>query len=605
MKIRVKIFVLLTICLSMFVALIFIYRGVDANRLRILFQQEGNQEIETTQRVLGIAGNSLETLAFDYTFWDEMVRFVTKVDKTWAATNIDVNLQTFKANGTWIYNTDGALVYSVDNVGGEFFAKSPLPEEEVKKIFEKSRFTHFFVGTPAGPMEIRGATIHLSNDVERKSDPRGFFLAGRIWDKNYLETLSKITAAEIRLCRRGEEGSAIIMEPKKGLVVFHKSLEDWRGRPVNWVKISTYSAISEVFMKDSRRMLIILLIYLGVIFVVLYLALILWINAPMKSILLALSQKDIAGIEKMKRVGDEFGQIAKLIDEFFQQRNNLVSEIAKRKRSDMALTDKIKELEEAYKRLRDMQYSMIQSEKLAALGRFASGVAHEVRNPLAIILGGLDYLRIKLPGADPDVREAMTKLREAVLRAEKIVNDLLSFSRPSKAVFEVAHPSGLVNEALSFLELFKHKSDTAQINMHLELTEKDIGVEVDKNQIQQVLFNILLNAVEATPMVGDIYVKTYTDMMVIPLAGHEKREVCVIEIRDTGMGIPKENLKKIFEPFFTTKSHQHGTGLGLPIVKSIIERHKGSITIESESGKGTTVRIALAVKEKMKLKNGG
>lgn len=248
----------------------------------------------------------------------------------------------------------------------------------------------------------------------------------------------------------------------------------------------------------------------------------------------------------------------------------------------LAVANDITERKMAEKNLYDAQNQLVQAEKLAALGRFASGLAHEIKNPLAILLGGIEYLRDKLTSTEPEVREAIVKMREAIMRANIVVKDLLAFARPSKLIYEKVHPNALIHDAIGFVELFRHKSDTADIDIRQEPTEEEVYVEVDKNQIQQVLFNILLNAIEAVPMSGEIVIKAYS------IDGS-----CAIEVRDTGHGIAKEDLPKLFEPFFTTKRDKKGTGLGLSIVKSIIERHRGKISVESELGKGTKVTITL------------
>jgi two-component system sensor histidine kinase HydH len=248
----------------------------------------------------------------------------------------------------------------------------------------------------------------------------------------------------------------------------------------------------------------------------------------------------------------------------------------------LAVANDITERKSVEKSLDETQKQLMQSEKMAALGRFASGLAHEVKNPLGVLLGGVEYIRDKMPDAEPEVREAITKMREAVMRANIVVKDMLSFARPSRLVFEKVHPDSLVRDAIGFAELFRHKSDTAEIEIKQELRSGDIYVEVDKNQMQQALFNILLNSIEAVSMRGEILLRTYSE-----------GANCVIEIKDTGHGIAREDIAKLFEPFFTTKRDRKGTGLGLSIVKSIIERHKGTIVIESEKGKGTSVKIRL------------
>ncbi len=251
------------------------------------------------------------------------------------------------------------------------------------------------------------------------------------------------------------------------------------------------------------------------------------------------------------------------------------------------LQDNLKDLKQTVEELKTTQTQLIQSEKLAALGRFASGVAHEVKNPLGIILGGMEYLEFKMPDAKEEAKIAMQKIKESTLRADVIVQNLLKLSRPSELKTEKMNPEDLIKETMS---LFKFTELKNNIKIATDFTQGQILVDVDKNQMQQVLFNVLMNAVEAMQKGGEIKIKVYRAVTTeIP----SQKEYCVIEISDTGEGIAKENLAKMFEPFFTTKKERKGNGLGLSISKMIVERHNGSLTIESEPGKGAEVKIVL------------
>jgi PAS domain S-box-containing protein len=244
-------------------------------------------------------------------------------------------------------------------------------------------------------------------------------------------------------------------------------------------------------------------------------------------------------------------------------------------------------LKTAYAELKDTQHELVQTEKIAALGRFSLGIAHEVKNPLSIILGGLEYLEIKLNTKDERIKDAVAKIKEAIFRADNIVGGLLRFARPSELKPEKINPAGLVKEAI---ELVKYRAPLVNIAIKTECCQEDLLVEVDRNQMQQVIFNLLNNAIEALAQGGEIAIRCYRSDASFLSAG---KPDCVIEIHDTGEGIPKDNLPKIFEPFFTTKRDRRGTGLGLSIARSIVNNHRGEITIESETGKGTTVRIIL------------
>jgi len=239
------------------------------------------------------------------------------------------------------------------------------------------------------------------------------------------------------------------------------------------------------------------------------------------------------------------------------------------------------------RKLKETQQELIQSEKLAALGRFSSGIAHEIKNPLGIILGGSEFIEMKLSRADSDVKTAINKIKESTFRANTIVQDLLKFARPSALKTEKIKPKDLINETLSLL---KYRAPLIDIKIQTHFAKEKLHIEVDKNQMQQVLFNLLMNAIEAMPKGGAIIIKTYK--MALSESSLAKR-LCVIEIMDTGEGIPKKNLQKIFEPFFSTKKERKGTGLGLSMAKMIVNNNNGDLVIESKPGKRTTAKIVL------------
>jgi signal transduction histidine kinase len=248
------------------------------------------------------------------------------------------------------------------------------------------------------------------------------------------------------------------------------------------------------------------------------------------------------------------------------------------------------ELKSAYAELKETQEKLIQSEKLAALGRFSAGISHEIKNPLGIILGGIGYLEKKLERADQDVQVAMGKIKEATRRANNILLGLLQFARPSELKVEKTKAKELIKENLSLLE---YKISLNNIKVKTNYQKEDIYIHVEKDQIQQVLFNILLNSVEAMPKGGQINIAVYRECSEY----FSGKSTCVIEIEDTGEGISKENQLKVYEPFFTTKRDKKGTGLGLSISKTIVEKNKGQLLIESAEGKGTKIKLLFQLAE--------
>ncbi len=225
-------------------------------------------------------------------------------------------------------------------------------------------------------------------------------------------------------------------------------------------------------------------------------------------------------------------------------------------------------------------------EKLSALSQLALGAAHEINNPLLGISSYLEILRDEASG--DSAREEIEVVLENVYRISETIRGLLNFARPTPPQFTKVNLNELVEDTLSFLS---HQPIFRNIRIEKSLPPSLPQVTADLNQIRQVLTNMFINAAQSMPRGGDLKVQT---------SKVKFKELIQIEIGDTGVGIPPDNLKKIFDPFFTTKKSQ-GTGLGLSISLSYIKNHSGDISVRSEVGKGTTFSIVLPIRQKGKL----
>jgi len=232
-----------------------------------------------------------------------------------------------------------------------------------------------------------------------------------------------------------------------------------------------------------------------------------------------------------------------------------------------------------------LKEDLMQAEKLAAVGTCAAGIAHEVKNPLAVIIQGVEYLKT-CTVSEPLLMEALEKIKKSALRADTIVKGLLSFTRQMPVRTEEAEITHLIEESLSFIE---HQLESMQIKVVRQYSRDVPMMRVDHNQIKQIFVNVLLNSVEAMQKGGTITISTRL------LTKEPNRRVLQIIISDTGCGIPRDKIQKVFDPFFTTKNAPENTGLGLSITKGIVDKHHGTIHIESEDQKGTSVFIRLPV----------
>jgi len=237
-----------------------------------------------------------------------------------------------------------------------------------------------------------------------------------------------------------------------------------------------------------------------------------------------------------------------------------------------------KRVEERTKELREIQDFLIQSEKLASLGKMAAGVAHEINNPLTSILINT-HLMLEKVEEKHAFYENLSLIADETSRCTNIVKGLLEFSRqelPQKAFSDV---NDIINRTLNLL---KNQVSFYNISIIKELGLNLPQIELDKNKIEQVFWNLMFNASEAMPDGGKL--------TIISKFSQNKKYIEVI-FMDTGIGIPKENINKLYDPFFTTKSS--GTGLGLAVSYGIIKQHLGKIEVESEQGKGSTFTVSL------------
>jgi signal transduction histidine kinase/Pyruvate/2-oxoacid:ferredoxin oxidoreductase delta subunit len=232
----------------------------------------------------------------------------------------------------------------------------------------------------------------------------------------------------------------------------------------------------------------------------------------------------------------------------------------------------VSQLADSHEKLASTQEALMHSERLASMGQLAAGIAHEVNNPLGVVLM-YAHLLLEDTQNKPQMSEDLRTIAEQADRCKNIVSGLLNFARQNKVVRQPVLTSELFEASLKAVP----KPDNIEVKeVHLN---GDVACELDKEQIIQVITNLISNAYAAMPEGGTLTLRTHGD-----------EDSVSIEVEDTGTGIPEGNLKKIFEPFFTTKQPGKGTGLGLSVSYGIIKMHRGNISVKSNAdrGKGPT-----------------
>jgi two-component system, NtrC family, sensor kinase len=229
---------------------------------------------------------------------------------------------------------------------------------------------------------------------------------------------------------------------------------------------------------------------------------------------------------------------------------------------------------------------LIQAAKLAAVGEMAAGVAHELNNPLTTVVGFTELVLDELP-IDSPIRKDLDLVLQEARRARSVVRRLLDFARQGETVRVKADINEIVDDVMM---LTKHLMHTSHVQPEIRLGEKLPWVLVDRNQIKQVVINLVNNALYAMPEGGRLVVETAEQ-------SRYGGQWITMTVRDTGVGISSENLQRIFEPFFTTRSDHGGTGLGLSVTYGIVTDHAGMIEVESAVRQGSTFTVWLPLEE--------
>jgi len=280
---------------------------------------------------------------------------------------------------------------------------------------------------------------------------------------------------------------------------------------------------------------------------------------------------------------DEVGELARSFNQMSRQLREA------REEADawsQGLEDRV---DEKTRELKLAHQQVMQAEKMASIGKLAATVAHEINNPLSGILTYAKLLRKWLDRPEWDAqrrdeaRSSLELIESESRRCGEIVRNLLTFSRSAPMNLQWASLNEVVDRCL---RLVQHQIDLNNVQLQAELAEELPQVQCDPGQIEQLLLALVMNAIEAMPRGGNLWVRS----RMVPALGAVQ-----LEVQDDGVGISQDLLPNLFEPFFTTKERGHGVGLGLAISKGIVERHRGRIDVESRPGQGTKFTVTLPV----------
>ena len=389
----------------------------------------------------------------------------------------------------------------------------------------------------------------------------------------------------------------------------------YQGKIIGGIQIEVFIGDLMTNLLESQKIITITVIFDAIVLIIFGSFLLSRVLVKPIKDLVRLTQKISEGDFSQKIEETSKNEIGMLIGSF----NRMVERL---KENQESLENYLESLESTNKQLKEAQEELIRSEKLASIGRFAAGVAHEVGNPLGAVLGYTSLL--KKEGVDrEESKDYLKRIEGEIERINKIVRELLDFARPSKLEIREVEINKIIESTLS---LVSHQKNFKNIETQLDLQSNLPLIKGDESQLSQVFINIILNAIDAMPTGGILQIQTQDHVLEYLYADRFQRisfprrksdpvesdyshlrksdpfsalltkfsrgdRLVKVRIADTGSGIEKKDLENIFDPFFTTKPPDKGTGLGLSISLKIVESLGGEIRVESNVGKGTAFEV--------------
>ena len=410
MKVQTKIILLLFSISFLFLSGFLALRYLERNREQLLVRNRIHEKNTLFDKIVKLKGASLEIFTFDVTRSDDLLRFIRTGNREWARHYIDAIMPGFNVQAVWIFRSDFSLAYETSLLQTPAIKLFNAHMDDIKALLTIRPFCQFFLNTPQEFIEIRTAPIQPSSDIERKTPPQGYLFAGRLWSEEYIEELSDLTENTIKLLpiRAGEKTfeDAYSYDFKRESFSFTRIVNGIDKNPVIRLNITSTSPTEREFNRSTTRQLILFVLFASVIVLIITVALVVWVNYPLKLISQSLSIGNPAIIKTLQQNRTEFGSLAQLIASFFQQKDELIKEVRDRTRAEEALTEANQALS-----------ALIEASPLAII---SIGADKKIKmwNPAAERMFGwkrADVLGSPLPFVPPDKKVEVDAIGQLVL----------------------------------------------------------------------------------------------------------------------------------------------------------------------------------------------
>ncbi|SYZ73075.1 putative Histidine kinase [Candidatus Zixiibacteriota bacterium] len=339
-RLETKIILMIFGIIFIFIANLIFSHHQDESRMNLLREQRTQERAKIFENIIELQGQGLKDLAHDYSFWDDMVKFVKEPAIDWAENNIGTALTTFDIDAVWVYRPDMKLVYSTADSLAVRLQELPGKDETIRGLISRGYFAHYFCRTAAGLMEIYSAPIQPSFDSLRQALPSGYFFVGRFWGTNFLEKLSHLARGKVQIIMSEDNNLLAENSADSGnLIISVTDLNSLAGTTVAHAIFRSPSVEMDATESMSRNRLLMALISSMAVIVLILILLFRWIISPLKQLARSLSDNNPSLLNSLKIKNTEFGLLARLVTKFYEQHDELTREVAERTHSEKALRE--------------------------------------------------------------------------------------------------------------------------------------------------------------------------------------------------------------------------------------------------------------------------
>ena len=559
MKTQNKLLIILIITAILMFAGFLIILNIQKQQNSILVNSGIEQQGTILKTAVDAKSDLVYRTLYDYTYWDDLINYMNQPDSTWANDNLHTLFSSFHVNVVWMYNLDHQATFAETRFNSVEIKQAPVYKEVFPMLYE-TKFIKYYLPSAQGFLEVHGATMHPSNDESRNTPPRGYFFMAKLIDSTYIHELENLTGGKITLTTHPPESVKL----KGNKIATYYPLNDWEGKTIAWLELSREYNFLTVFQRLSDIVVWFLAILILVILAIFFISFSLLVKIPLSKISQALLTKSDEDRMKLKRLKGEFKKIGLLIEDYFEQQEALETEIEVRKKTEAQKEKLIRELDTANRELKDFAYI----------------VSHDLKAPLRAIGSISQWIHTDYADKlDEDGKMQLDLLLSRVHRMQNLIEGVLSYSRVTRVIEE--------KEQIDLNKLVKEAIEMVAPPAKFKITtDPDLPtVLFGPTRLLQVFGNLISNAIK------------YNDKEEGKIEIHctDADQAWLISISDNGSGIEEKYFEKIFQIFQTLKSRDEfeSTGIGLTIVKKIIEANGGIINVSSVPGEETTFTFTI------------